>query len=59
MGAESALRASLAPTLQGSNLVISDYLGNVALDRDALVIESDIVVCNGIIHVIDRVLIPD
>ena len=57
--AESALRAGLAPTLQGSKLVISDYLGNVVLDRDALVIERDIVVGNGIIHVINRVLIPD
>ncbi len=56
--AATALTLILAPTLQGSNLVIDNQLGNVVLNRDALVTQPDIQASNGIIHVINRVLLP-
>ena len=56
--AEDALAAGIAPTLEDSSVAISNLLGNVVLDQNSLVIERDIVTSNGIIHVVNRVLIP-
>ncbi len=56
--AETALTLDLAPTLQGSKIVVDNQLGNVVLDRNALVLDPDIFASNGVIHVINRVLIP-
>jgi uncharacterized surface protein with fasciclin (FAS1) repeats len=54
----TALTLVLAPTLQGANLIVDNQLGNVVLNRDALVTQPDIQASNGVIHVINRVLLP-
>ncbi len=55
---ETALTLDLAPTLQGSNLVVDNQLGNVVLNRTSLVITPDVQASNGVIHVVNRVLLP-
>ncbi len=56
--AATALTLTLAGTVQGSNIVVENQLGNVVLNRDSLVIDADIQASNGIIHVVNRVLLP-
>ena len=56
--AATALTLDLAPTLQGSNIVVDNQLGNVVLNRDSLVTQADIQASNGVIHVVNRVLLP-
>lgn len=46
-----------APTAEGSNIIV-EHNGKVKLD-DAEVTEMDILTDNGVIHVIDGVLIPN
>ena len=48
---------SSAPTIEGSDVAVSVQDGNVFIN-DARVIITDIVTDNGVIHVIDAVLIP-
>lgn len=46
-----------APTVEGSELAVDASGGSVKVD-DALVTQTDIEADNGVIHVIDTVLIP-
>jgi uncharacterized surface protein with fasciclin (FAS1) repeats len=56
--ASTVVTLDSAPTLQGSDIAISlDADGNVKIN-DATVLITDIETTNGIIHVIDQVLIP-
>jgi uncharacterized surface protein with fasciclin (FAS1) repeats len=45
------------PTLQGSNVTIVKWFGNVWVNTSK-VTTADVLATNGVIHVIDRVLIP-
>eukprot|EP00542_Grammatophora_oceanica_P022796 CAMPEP_0194026282 /NCGR_PEP_ID=MMETSP0009_2-20130614/603_1 /TAXON_ID=210454 /ORGANISM="Grammatophora oceanica, Strain CCMP 410" /LENGTH=59 /DNA_ID=CAMNT_0038664885 /DNA_START=33 /DNA_END=209 /DNA_ORIENTATION=+ len=47
----------MAETLQGSNITIS-IDGDVVMINDATVIMADVMATNGVIHVIDAVLLP-
>lgn len=50
----------LLPTLQGQRLdVLVDTWYGVEIDGDAAVVQFDIEATNGVIHVIDRVLLPE
>jgi len=46
-----------AGTVEGSNLAI-DAMGNGVMINDATVISADVESSNGVIHVIDKVLLP-
>jgi uncharacterized surface protein with fasciclin (FAS1) repeats len=50
------VRAGQVKTLEGSNLTIST--DNGVMVNDAKVIKTDIMASNGVIHVIDTVLMP-
>lgn len=54
--ASDVVKLQTAPTLQGQNLRIST-MGGVRIN-DSLVVTPDIEASNGIIHIIDTVLIP-
>ena len=57
--AEDVLMLDAAPTLQGGEVTIAvDADGNVTLNDTVMIIATDIEGSNGIIHVIDAVLIP-
>ncbi|MHB8899556.1 MAG: fasciclin domain-containing protein [Thermoguttaceae bacterium] len=56
--AADAMKLNSAKTLQGGKLKISSDGGSVNID-DAKVIEADILTANGVIHVIDSVLLPN
>ncbi|SDN72421.1 Uncaracterized surface protein containing fasciclin (FAS1) repeats [Halomonas shengliensis] len=56
--AEDAMAADSATTLQGQDLTITTMDGSVMID-DATVIQADIETSNGVIHVIDSVLMPE
>ncbi|HKO88505.1 MAG TPA: fasciclin domain-containing protein [Burkholderiales bacterium] len=45
-------------TVEGQSLDVSVKNGNVMIDEDAKVTKTDIVASNGVIHVIDTVLMP-
>jgi uncharacterized surface protein with fasciclin (FAS1) repeats len=49
---------SEAPSVQGEEIGISISGGNVLLNADATVTEVNILANNGVIHVIDRVILP-
>jgi hypothetical protein len=51
------MNGMMAKTVQGENLVISLSDGGVMVN-DAKVVQADIVCTNGVIHVIDTVLVP-
>ena len=51
------VKAGQVPTVQGSSLTVATQ-GGVSVDQ-ANVVKTDIVADNGVIHVIDRVLIPN
>ncbi len=51
------VKAGQVPTVQGSSLTVSTQ-GGVSVDQ-ASVVSADIVADNGVIHVIDRVLVPN
>lgn len=48
-----------AETLEGNNAVLRNRSDGVSVNRAAKVISADVEASNGIIHVIDRVLLPD
>jgi uncharacterized surface protein with fasciclin (FAS1) repeats len=50
------VKAGKVPTVQGGSLTVSTQ-GGVSVDQ-AKVVKTDIVADNGVIHVIDRVLMP-
>ena len=45
-------------TVQGSNMTVSMDGGNVMVDK-AKVVKTDIAASNGVIHVIDSVIVPN
>ncbi len=45
-------------TLQGESIAISIVDGGVVLNGDVNVIQADVLASNGVIHVIDKVLLP-
>jgi transforming growth factor-beta-induced protein len=55
--ASEALRLSAAQTLNGQRLRLSVDNGQLKID-DARVIKTDVNASNGVIHVIDRVMLP-
>ncbi len=56
--AETVVTLETAPTLQGENISISVVDGSVFLNETVQVIITDIKASNGVIHVIDAVLLP-
>jgi transforming growth factor-beta-induced protein len=56
--AETVVTLESATTIQGEPVVITVADGNVMLNESANVIITDIVASNGIIHVIDAVILP-
>lgn len=54
---EDAVTLDAAPTVQGSELALSTADGQLMIN-DATVTEADIQASNGVIHVIDSVLMP-
>ncbi|WP_444678178.1 fasciclin domain-containing protein [Halomonas sp. E19] len=56
--AEQAMDLDSATTVQGQDITISTSYGNVMVN-DATVIQADIEASNGVIHVIDSVLLPE
>ena len=46
-------------TLEGEAITISEEMGNVMLNNGVQVTQTDIKASNGVIHVIDGVLIPE
>lgn len=51
------LKNGMVKTVQGENLIISHSNGGVMVN-DAKVVQADIVCTNGVIHIIDTVLVP-
>jgi LPXTG-motif cell wall-anchored protein len=47
-----------ATTLQGAPITIEVVDGSVKLNGDTTVTATDLTACNGVIHVIDKVLLP-
>lgn len=58
VGSEIVLTLNSATTLNGAPVQIKFFDGNVYLNEDVKVIITDIVAANGVIHVIDTVLLP-
>jgi uncharacterized surface protein with fasciclin (FAS1) repeats len=56
--AAQAMKLSSAKTVNGQELKLSVHGGTVMVN-DARVVKADIVASNGVIHVIDTVLIPN
>jgi uncharacterized surface protein with fasciclin (FAS1) repeats len=52
------VKLSSAPSVQGEDIVISISGGSVKLNGDSTVTETDLLATNGVIHVIDRVILP-
>jgi len=56
--AADVVKLSKAKTLEGSDITIAVKDGKVVLNGDSTVIQTDIEASNGVIHVIDTVLMP-
>ncbi len=56
--AEDVVNLTSATTVNGQDVAISTYHGKVMLD-DATVVATNIEATNGVIHVIDTVILPD
>jgi uncharacterized surface protein with fasciclin (FAS1) repeats len=56
--AEDVVGLSSATTVQGSDIAITIDGGNVFLNGTAQVVATDIAASNGVIHVIDSVILP-
>lgn len=52
------VKLSSAPSVQGEDILISASGGSVKLNADSTVTETDLLATNGVIHVIDRVILP-
>lgn len=57
--AEDAMAADGATTVQGGRLMLSVEDGTLRINGSASVTKADITASNGIIHVIDTVLMPE
>ncbi len=55
--AEKVVTLNSAETAQGSDVTIKSSYGNVMIN-DARVVEADVMAGNGVIHVIDKVILP-
>ncbi|MDZ7639900.1 MAG: fasciclin domain-containing protein [Bryobacterales bacterium] len=55
--AADAMKLSAAPTVEGSSAKISKMGGKVMIDN-ANIVKTDIIASNGVIHVIDSVIMP-
>lgn len=55
--AAADVRTSNAKSVQGANLALSKA-GSFVTVEDAMVLTADVPVTNGVVHVIDRVLMP-
>ena len=55
--AKDVVKMSEAKTLNGKDVKISVH-GDTVMINDATVVKADIACSNGVIHVIDSVLIP-
>lgn len=53
-----ALDGQSAATLNGAEIAITVVDGSVKLNGDSTVVTADIIASNGVIHVIDKVLLP-
>ncbi|MEJ2108482.1 MAG: fasciclin domain-containing protein [Acidobacteriota bacterium] len=58
VGSEEVVKLDSAETVNGKKLKISMHEGNVMIDS-AHVTKTDIMASNGIIHVIDSVMLPE
>ena len=58
VSAQDALRAGKAPTLSGPEVTFSLQGGQLRINGEVNVVNNDIAASNGVIHVIDQVLIP-
>jgi transforming growth factor-beta-induced protein len=56
--AEQVVGLDSAATVQGSDIEFTIDAGNVLLNGDATVVTTDIEASNGVIHVIDAVILP-
>lgn len=56
--AADVVKLSSVPTVQGSPISIGVDMGSVKLNGSATVIAADILTTNGVIHVIDTVILP-
>ncbi|BAZ29652.1 beta-Ig-H3/fasciclin [Cylindrospermum sp. NIES-4074] len=57
VSSSEVVKLDSAPTVEGSSVTINTTNGNVKIN-DATVTSPDIAADNGVIHVIDKVLIP-
>ncbi len=58
VGSDAVVGLEAATTLQGSDITIAVVDGSVILNGMAKVITTDVPASNGVIHVIDTVLLP-
>jgi transforming growth factor-beta-induced protein len=58
VGSDVVVGLDSATTLQGEDITIAIEDGNVVLNGSVMVIATDIEASNGVIHVIDAVLLP-
>ena len=58
VGSDVVVGLDSATTLQGADITIAIEDGNVVLNGSVMVIVTDIEASNGVIHVIDAVLLP-
>jgi uncharacterized surface protein with fasciclin (FAS1) repeats len=56
--AADVVKIDAAKTVQGSEIMIMVKDGNVMLNESATVAKADIMTSNGVIHVIDTVILP-
>lgn len=56
--AADVVKLKSAKTVQGQNVSIKVKKGNVMLNKTTKVVKTDIMTSNGVIHVIDSVLMP-
>ncbi|ADV67032.1 fasciclin domain-containing protein [Deinococcus maricopensis] len=57
VNAKQVMSLKQARTAQGSNVMVMTS-GNKVMINDATVVKADVMACNGIVHVIDTVLMP-
>ena len=56
--AKQAMSLSSATTVEGGDIAISSKMNHVMINN-AKVVKADVMTTNGVIHVIDKVLLPD
>lgn len=55
---DELLEAGFTPTLHGDDLEVFADEDLIVLDGYATALEQDLITCNGVVHVIDSVLVP-